>query len=142
MANEPTARPSIRWSGVCLDCADAEQMAAFYGQLLGWEITARDESTTRLGGSGWIGMEDPRGGVSLSFQAEDWYRPPTWPEAPDAQDKMLHFEVDVDDLDAAIALVVAAGGTVAAHQPPDRDQAELRVVLDPAGHPFCLISDD
>ena len=140
MANERTARPSIRWSGVCLDCADAERMAAFYGQLLGWEITTRDE-WTRLGGSGWIGMEDPRGGVSLSFQAEDWYQPPTWPST-EAQDKMLHFKVDVDDLDAAIALVVAAGGTVAAHQPPDRDQAALRVVLDPTGHPFCLISDD
>jgi len=141
MVNEPKARPSIRWSGICLDCADADQMASFYGRLLGWEITARDASTRRQGGAGWILMEDPGGGVSLSFQAEDWYQPPTWPEAPDRQDKMIHFEVAVDDLAAAIALVVEAGGTVAAHQPEDRDRAQLRVVLDPAGHPFCLVSE-
>ena len=33
---------------------------------------------------------------------------------------------------------VAAGATVAPHQPPDRDESRLRVMLDPAGHPFCL----
>ena len=140
MTNGKDARPSIRWSGVCLDCADADEMAEFYGRLLGWEITGRDTSTTRAGGSGWVGMADPAGGVSLSFQAEDWYRPPTWPEAPDAQTKMLHFEIAVDDLKAAIALVVAAGGAVAGRQPHDRDPDELRVMLDPAGHPFCLFT--
>jgi predicted enzyme related to lactoylglutathione lyase len=50
---------------------------------------------------------------------------------------MLHFDIEVDDLEAAVAYVVAAGGTVAAHQPPDRAH-DLRVMLDPAGHPFCL----
>ena len=42
-------RPSLRWTGVCLDCADAEELADFYGRLLGWEITARDTSPTRKG---------------------------------------------------------------------------------------------
>ncbi len=40
----------------------------------------------------------------MSFQAEEWYQPPTWPEADGAQSKMMHFEVAVDDLDAAIEL--------------------------------------
>ncbi len=57
------------------------------------------------------------------------------------QDKMLHFEIGVDDLDDAIARVVAAGGRIADHQPEDRAQDQLHVMFDPAGHPFCLFVD-
>ncbi len=131
----------IRWTGVCLDCADAEELAAFYTKILGWEITARDDPDTRLGGSGWIAIGDPSGGMGLSFQAEEWYAPPVWPEEPDAQGKMIHFEMHADDLDAAVALVIAAGGREAPNQPADRDPSTLRVMLDPAGHPFCLGND-
>jgi catechol 2,3-dioxygenase-like lactoylglutathione lyase family enzyme len=127
---------------VCIDCADADELAAFYGRLLGWEITGRDADDSRAGGSGWIGMANPDGGIGLSFQAEEWYHPPVWPEESGAQAKMLHFEIAVDDLDAAVEVVVAAGGRVAPHQPEDRDHAELRVMLDPAGHPFCLCTGD
>jgi predicted enzyme related to lactoylglutathione lyase len=42
--------------------------------------------------------------------------------------------IEVDDLDAAVALAVEAGATVAEFQPQDG----VRVCLDPAGHPFCL----
>ena len=131
MADESAgARPSIRWTGVCIDCADAEELAAFYGRLLGWEVTARD-------GHGWIGIRDPDGGRSLLFQAEAAYRPPVWPEQPSGQDKMLHFEIQVDDVDTAVAYAVAAGARLADHQP----QEGVRVMLDPAGHPFCLFRD-
>ena len=51
---------------------------------------------------------------------------------------MMHFEILVDDLDAAIADAVEAGARVADHQPADRDPSLLRIMLDPAGHPFCL----
>ncbi len=131
-------QPAFRWDGVCLDCADAEVMARFYGTLLGWEISARDSADDRLGGSGWIAMRNPAGGASLSFQAEEWCEPPAWPEEPGAQTKMMHFEIVVDDLDAAVAFAVNAGAQVASRQPEDRDPAQLRIMLDPAGHPFCL----
>jgi catechol 2,3-dioxygenase-like lactoylglutathione lyase family enzyme len=116
---------------VTLDCADADELAAFWARLLGWEVSARD-------GGGWVQLRDPRGGVGLNFQAEDWYEPPTWPERPGAQAKMVHFEVLVDDVEAAVRLVCGAGGSEAPHQPPGRDRSRLRVMLDPAGHPFCL----
>jgi catechol 2,3-dioxygenase-like lactoylglutathione lyase family enzyme len=112
-------------------------MAEFYGRLLGWEVAARDTPATRQGGTGWVALRDGAGGIGLSFQAEEWYQPPVWPEEPGAQTKMLHFDIEVDDLEVAVAYVVAAGGTVAAHQPEDRAH-DLRVMLDPAGHPFCL----
>jgi catechol 2,3-dioxygenase-like lactoylglutathione lyase family enzyme len=120
----------VRWTGVCIDCSDAEEMAAFYGRLFGGEVSARD-------GRGWIAMRDPGGGVGLNIQADPAYRAPVWPEQPDGQDKMLHFEIEVDDLDAAVAFAVDAGARVADYQP----QANVRVMLDPAGHPFCLYRD-
>ena len=46
----------------------------------------------------------------------------------------LHLEVEVSDLDAAVEHAVELGATLAAYQPQD----DVRVMLDPAGHPFCL----
>ena len=71
-----------------------------------------------------------------------WYEPPVWPEASGAQTKMLHFEMQADDVAAAVAHAVACGATEAPDQPPDRDPAQLRVMLDPAGHPFCVTTAD
>jgi catechol 2,3-dioxygenase-like lactoylglutathione lyase family enzyme len=139
------ASPRFSWGGICLDCRDVEPMVVFYRELFGWEETGRDTPETAAGGSGWVCLSGPAGGPSVSFQAEDWYEPPVWPEpssgAGGVPTKMLHFEVAVDDLDAAVAAVVRAGGQVAPWQPGDRNPAELRIVLDPAGHPFCLCAE-
>lgn len=121
----------ITWTTLTIDCADADELADFYVGLLGWEITARD-------GSGWTQARDPSGGVGLNFQAEPGYEPPVWPQEPGRQAKMLHLECLVDDLPAAVARTVSLGGREAERQPHDRDPARLRVMLDPAGHPFCL----
>lgn len=129
-----TGTPSIRWTTLTIDCADAEQLGSFYGQLFGWEISARD-------GHGWLQLGDPRGGVGLNIQAEDGYVRPVWPEEQDHPSKMMHLEVLVDDLTAAVDRVLDLGGEEASHQPPDRDPTRLRIMLDPAGHPFCLFVD-
>ncbi len=123
---------------VCLDCSDADELAAFYSRLLGWEIAHRDTVDDRSGGAGWVLLANPDGSIGISCQAEPWYEPPTWPERPGRPTKMAHFEIAVDDLDTAVAAAMAAGAQTAPHQPPDRDPAELQVMLDPAGHPFCL----
>lgn len=123
--------PKLRWTTLTLDCADAVELAEFWCALLGWDVTARNDD-------GWLQARDPRGGVGLNFQADPAYRPPTWPEEPELQTKQMHFEVLVDDLEAAVERVLAGGGREAEHQPADRDPERLRVMLDPAGHPFCL----
>ncbi|MHB1853548.1 MAG: VOC family protein [Acidimicrobiales bacterium] len=46
--------------------------------------------------------------------------------------------MQVDDLEAAVAAALEAGGTEAEWQPPDRDPHRIRIMLDPAGHPLCL----
>ena len=50
---------------------------------------------------------------------------------------MIHLDIGVDDLDAGVAWAIDAGATLAEHQP----QEAVRVMLDPAGHPFCLFAD-
>lgn len=129
-----TGLPSISWTTLTVDCSDAEELGAFYSQLLGWDITARD-------GIGWLQLRNPQGGISLNIQAEAGYEVPVWPEQPGHQAKMMHFEVLVDDLDAAVQLVHELGGNEARVQPADRDRSRLRIMLDPAGHPFCLFVD-
>jgi catechol 2,3-dioxygenase-like lactoylglutathione lyase family enzyme len=123
--------PPNRWVGVSIDCLDAGPVARFYEQLLGFEVRT-------FSPPGWAQLNDPAGGVHLNVQGEPKYEPPTWPEQPGEQQKMLHFEIEVDDLEAAVATALAAGGTEAPWQPPDRDPSRIRIVLDPAGHPLCL----
>ena len=105
-------------------------MARFYEGLLGFEI--------RSLGPRWAQMFDPGGGVHINIQGDDRYQPPTWPEQPGELTKMLHFEVQVDDLEDAVARAIEVGGTEAPWQPPDRNRDRLRIMLDPAGHPLCL----
>lgn len=50
---------------------------------------------------------------------------------------MMHFEVMVENVPAAVAFAVACGATESPYQPPDRTSERSRVMLDPAGHPFC-----
>jgi len=122
-------RPSLRLETVNVDCADAAAMADFYGGLLGWEVTPPDND--------FVLMRDPAGGTGLSFQERADYRAPAWPEVPGEQDKMLHLDIRVDDLDAAVAHALACGARLAEYQA----RADLRVLLDPAGHPFCLFTE-
>ena len=55
-------------------------------------------------------------------------------ECPGDQQMQLHLEIRVDDLEPADAHAVGCGATVAEYQPQD----DVRVCLDPDGHPFCL----
>lgn len=129
-----TAIPAITWTTLTLDCDDAEVLGSFYADVLGWAITARD-------GAGWVQLRNPDGGIGLNIQAEEAYEPPVWPERTNRQAKMMHLELLVDDLEAAVQHVLRGGGSEATPQPPDRDPSRLRVMFDPAGHPFCLFVD-
>jgi len=60
--------------------------------------------------------------------------PDRWPPADGRQQMMLHLDFEVSDLAAAVSHAVELGAQEAAFQPQD----EVRVLLDPAGHPFCL----
>ena len=73
----------------------------------------------------------------MVFQQATGYQPPVWPPVDGQQRPMMHFDFQVGDLDSAVADAVALGATLADDQPQDN----VRVLLDPAGHPFCLVLD-
>ena len=111
-----------RFPSIVLDCPDPHALAAFYGALLDWKVEPQDD---------WVDVRADYG-QCLSFQQVDDYRAPVWPgqEVP----QQMHLDVVVDDLDEAEKAVVELGATRHEHQPG----TTFRVLLDPAGHPFCL----
>jgi predicted enzyme related to lactoylglutathione lyase len=114
------------WWGVVLDAPDARALAHFYADLLGWTISHEDDIHCNLA---------PSSGVAyLAVQTARDYVRPVWPNAPGSQQMMLHLDFEVSDLEVALAHAVELGATLAEYQP----QANVRVLLDPAGHPFCL----
>ena len=119
-------RPRMTLSGIVLDSPDPSELAAFYHRLLGWTVVA-DEP-------GWVKLGAPDGGPGLSFQAQDGYVRPVWPAGPHEEQMKAHLDIEVDDLDEAGAHAEKAGAVLAEFQP----QSDVRVYLDPAGHPFCL----
>jgi catechol 2,3-dioxygenase-like lactoylglutathione lyase family enzyme len=120
------SRPRMTVSGVVLDSTDAQALARFYEDLLGWK-RIQDEPE-------WVKLQGPDGGACLSFQHESAYVPPTWPAGPGDQQMQVHLDIHVDNLDVAGAYAVSVGARLAEFQPQD----DVRVYLDPVGHPFCL----
>jgi catechol 2,3-dioxygenase-like lactoylglutathione lyase family enzyme len=116
----------MKLSGVVLDSPDPRELAAFYQRLLGWTVTQNEPD--------WVKIMPPGDGPGLSFQIEEAHVRPTWPAGPGDQQMMVHLDFQVDDLEVAGAHAVEAGAVLAEFQPQD----DVRVYLDPAGHPFCL----
>lgn len=132
MQGRPTQDASVDrfsrsdWWGVVLDAPDARALAHFYSELLGWEIASESPEHCAMG---------PAEGVAyLAFQTAPDYLRPAWPSADGAQQMMAHLDFEVVDLDAAVAHALDVGAELAEQQPQDN----VRVLLDPAGHPFCL----
>ncbi len=109
-----------------LDTPDPPGLARFYQALLGWPITSEHPT--------WVTLRPAGDGAGLSFQLEPDHVAPVWPARSDQPQMQFHLDLEVDDLEAAVADVLAAGGRLAEYQPQDH----VRVCLDPAGHPFCV----
>jgi hypothetical protein len=110
-------RPA-RLVGISLGCPDPQRLADFYRGLLGGgQLWAKESS---------VGIEVP--GAVLVAQRVDEYVRPVWPGA-----SIVHLDLTAGDLDAAQERAVALGATL-----PEQPDPRWRVLLDPAGHPFCL----
>jgi len=114
------------WWGTAIEAPDPRALANFYSELLGWRVAHQEPGTVVLAA--------PEGSIFAVFQEAADYEAPVWPPEPGKQRSMMHFDFQVDDLESAVAEAVTLGATVASHQP----QENVRVLLDPAGHPFCL----
>ena len=109
-----------------LGAPDPLALAQFYGRLLGWDIRTNEPD--------WVTLANPGGGPGLSFQLEEDYRRPVWPEEPGEQQMLMHLDILVPNLAAACSHAESVGAERAGFQPQD----VVRVYFDPAGHPFCL----
>lgn len=117
----------IRLSSVALDCPNAGELAAFYADITGGEITFADES--------WATVKGPNG--RIDFQTVPGHLPPVWPD--ETSSMQMHLDFYVEDLAVAEARVLAAGATKYDFQP---NAGHCHVYADPAGHPFCLTTWD
>jgi hypothetical protein len=112
---------------IVLDAADPWSLARFWSAQLGGEPTEWYD--------GWVTLEPPPHGQRLSFQRTGRH---------DDRESTAHFDVLVDDLEAAHHRVLAAGAEFVAERwsprPDEHGNAvPWRVYRDPAGHAFCLV---
>jgi predicted enzyme related to lactoylglutathione lyase len=118
------------WWGTAIEAPNPGALAKFYSELLGWPIGHEEPGAAILAA--------PQGSIYLVFQQATGYQAPVWPPVDGEQRPMMHLDFQVGDLDSAVAEAVALGASLATVQP----QENVRVLLDPAGHPFCLCRDE
>jgi L-amino acid N-acyltransferase YncA len=109
---------------VTVDCSEPLELARFYQAFTGWTISASNDDFVVLAG----------GGVRIDFQRVPNPPAPDWPDAE--APRRLHLDFRVDDLAGAEAHVLGLGAALAGHQPGGE---RFRVLIDPQGHPFCLV---
>lgn len=112
---------------VVIDCPEPDELAEFYRQVVGGKITDSD--------GWWTTLEIPSG-MRVSFQRVDDYEPPRWPGQEHPQ--QVHLDVMVDNLNTSEPLVLELGAT---KLKGSRSKTGFRVYADPAGHPFCLVTN-
>ncbi len=108
-------------------------LADFYARLIGVEVSTREPAppgAPEVAGFAQVRMPQ----LTLNFEYEEQWARPVWPAQPGQQSATQHLDLWVDDLEASSAWATECGATLAQTQPQD----DVRVFLDPAGHPFCL----
>jgi predicted enzyme related to lactoylglutathione lyase len=110
------------WTGVTIDCLDPARVARFWSALLDRPAGPSPEGWVYLGERG-----DPQ--PRLVFQPVS---------EPAAGKVRIHLDISVDDIDEAVARVVALGGRPTGER-HDYDAGVVVVVADPEGHEFCLV---
>ena len=110
-------------AAINLDCDEPGVLAEFWAHLLGGRVVMEspDFCAVQVGPL-----------VIGAIRVED-HRRPTWPDSDVPQ--QIHLDLRVDDLDSAVVEAIRLGASDGPKQfTPERS----RVLLDPAGHPFCL----
>ncbi|MGW0121537.1 VOC family protein [Streptomyces sp. NPDC003327] len=121
---------ACRISELIIDCADAERLAAFWSEVLGYvEVGREDDGSIEIGPPG-VGFGGPQPTLILSPSGE-----------PRRGKLRLHLDVNPTDRDQAAELerLLALGA-----RPVDVGQTgeeNWHVLADPEGNEFCLLHD-
>jgi predicted enzyme related to lactoylglutathione lyase len=112
-----------RITALCVDCADAELLARFWSDVLGWKVTEQDDDGIRIAAS-----------ESAPF-AIDFL---VVPDGPKQVKNRLHLDVKATDRDQdeELARLLELGA-----REVDIGQGEQTwyVLADPEGNEFCLL---
>ena len=120
----------MKLGAIVMDCGNAEALADFYAEFLGWDKSVQETAEDR-----WVIVNDPAWkNTPLVFQEVSGYQSPVWPAETGRQQQMTHLDFAVNQLEEAVQHAVSCGATVAEQQFSEH----WRVMIDPAGHPFCL----
>ena len=74
----------------------------------------------------------------MAFQEIEEYQPPVWPWKEGKQGQMLHLDFYVENLEEAVVYAIQLG----ARQADEQYFRTSRTMFDPAGHPFCLDTEE
>lgn len=128
-------QPFLQLTSITISCPQPSVLAEFYARLLRGEVTADEPpGPGEPADAGWAQVA--AGALRLNFEHELHWTPPVWPAVEGRQTATQHLDIWVHDLAAATAWAVACGAALASVQP----QEDVRVLFDPAGHPFCLFT--
>jgi predicted enzyme related to lactoylglutathione lyase len=119
----------VSFGDIVIDCRDAKKLCGFYAGLTGWETGAMFGLPT-LGG---------KTAPMFLFSQEDDYVRPVWPEVEGKQQKQLHIDFQVPDVEEAVKRALKLGAVKTEAQFGGDDWTTM---LDPEGHPFCLCRKD
>ncbi|SEQ08669.1 Glyoxalase/Bleomycin resistance protein/Dioxygenase superfamily protein [Lentzea xinjiangensis] len=113
---------AARITELVLDCTDPERLAAFWGEVLGYEVLDRDEESVE------IGPPDKR--TTLLFLRN-----------PDRKLQKLRLHIDVRatdrEQDEELRRLLALGAT---HVDIGQGDVSWYTLADPEGNEFCLLS--
>lgn len=109
---------------IMIDCTDAQALRDFYHGVLGWQKDTLFHRPAVRSASG----------VVLLFNEIDGFERPTWPEQTGAQQKQMHLDFQVADVDAAVQRAISLGAYATDVQYGDN----FVTMVDLDGHVFCL----
>ena len=111
---------ALNIAAVSLDCADPDELGSFYQRLLGGELLWSNAGSAGVRAGDFV----------LVAQRVTPYLRPEWPGA-----SVVHLDLAATpDLETATAAAIEVGAQLVEAQPDPR----WNVLLDPAGHPFCI----
>jgi len=109
-----------------IDCANPERTRDFYANLMGWEKTTAYN---------YLALKTDNDMTILFAEIDIPYVPPIWPEEPNKQQKQMHLDFTVDNVDSAVEKAICLGATRAVAQYGGESYVTM---FDTEGHPFCL----
>ena len=110
-----------RLGEVVIDCHDPLQLAEFWQRVLGGYVVRQSHE--------WVALE-PLTGITVSFQLV--------PELKSVKNR-VHLDVDVGDMEEAVAAAVSAGARRLGEVVYD-ELGGFQVMSDPEGNEFCFIN--